>query len=86
MFGLPCKTSAIDHPCMDLFFFCDQNADDEFVTDEGKGISRSTVVLTICDRVPTIYRQKCFWTDIGKVPPDGPSLQIWSRLLVACPR
>ena len=27
-----------------------------------------------------------FSTDIGKVPPDGPSLQIWSRLLVACPR
>ena len=21
-----------------------------------------------------------------KVPPDGPSLQIWSQLLVACPR
>ena len=27
-----------------------------------------------------------FSTDIGKVPPDGPSLQSWSRLLVACPR
>ena len=28
----------------------------------------------------------CFSTDIAKVPPVGPSLQIWSRFLVACPR
>ena len=36
---------------------------------------------------PLLCRQKGrFSTDIAKVPPAGPSLQIWSLLLVACAR
>ena len=27
-----------------------------------------------------------FSADIAKAPPDGPSVQTWSRLLIACPK
>ena len=59
------------------------------------GLFTRLIVSVERDIFVTVYAKtnhmsaKIFWRfsmDIGKVPPDGPSLQIWSRLLVACPR